>query len=227
MPTLIGTNLINRASTLLQDQTNVRWTRTELLDWLNDGQRVIVQLLPESFAVVSAVTASTNGQTQFAIPSDGIRLIDVLYNTAGQNTAVRQIDRSVLDTQYPTWRTSTPAAECRHFSFDKRTPKVFFLYPPLTSGSGVEIAYSASPTPLSAESSTITLDDVFATALVDFIVYRAYLKDAEYAANDRKSQGAYETFVGSLTGMKAANLSTEPDEAVVISGVRHSNAARG
>lgn len=222
MSTLTAGNLIDRASKLLQDTTNVRWPRTELLDWLNDGQRVVVLLLPDAYTATDTVSASTAGQTTFSIPATGIRLIDVIHNTGGSLTAIRQIDRSVLDTQYPTWRSSSASAEAKHFAFDKRNPKVFYLYPPLNNSAGVKVVYSAAPAALTSENDLILLDDVFGTALVDFMVYRAYLKDAEYSANDTRAKGAYETFIGSLTGKRAADQFAVPTEDVVIAGVRHS-----
>lgn len=225
MATLTANNLINRAAKLLQDETHVRWPRAELLDWLNDGQRVIALMLPDAYTTMGAVTASSAGQTTFNIPATGVRLVDVLHNTGGSKRAVRQIDRSVLDTQYPTWRNDTASTEAKHFSFDKRNPKVFYLYPPLSNGSGVQVVYSAAPDAITVASDTSTetigLDDVFGTAIVDFMVYRAYLKDAEYAANDNRSQGAYQTFISSLTGKRAADEFAVPSEQVTIAGVRH------
>lgn len=222
MATLTAGNLIDRAAKLLQDETNVRWPRAELLDWLNDGQRVITLMLPDAFTAMANVSTpvSDTDLATYQIPSDGIRLIDVVHNTAGSKRAVRQIDRSVLDAQYPNWRSTNPGTEAKHFAFDKRNPKIFYLYPPL-SGGGVKVVYSAAPTAISSEASTIALDDVFGSALVDFIVYRAYLKDAEYAANDQRSQGAYQTFIASLTGKRAADEFAVPSEEVTIAGVRH------
>lgn len=230
MATLTANALINRAAKLLQDETHVRWPRTELLDWLNDGQRVIALMLPDAYTTMGAVTASSAKQTTFdlatnAPTSTAVRLVDVLHNTGGNQRAVRQIDRSVLDTQYPNWRNDTAGTEAKHFAFDKRNPKVFYLYPPLSSGAGVQVVYSAAPAALTvaSESSveTIALDDVYGSALVDFMVYRAYLKDAEYAANDNRSQGAYQTFISSLTGKRAADDFAVPSEQVTIAGVRH------
>jgi hypothetical protein len=221
MATLTAENLINRAAKLLQDETHVRWPRVELLDWLNDGQRVIALMLPDAYTTMGPVTASTNKQSTFTIPATGIRLVDVLHNTSGNQRAVRQVDRSVLDAQYPNWRNDNATSEAKHFAFDKRNPKVFYLYPPLTSGAGVQVVYSAAPDAITSEASTIALDDVFGSALVDFMVYRAYLKDAEYAANDQRSQGAYQTFIASLTGKRAADDFAVPSEEVTIAGVRH------
>lgn len=231
MATLTVNALINRAAKLLQDETNVRWPRSELLDWLNDAQRVIALLLPDAYTAMAPVTAGQTGQTTFDLTQNSgtttaIRLIDVLHNTGGSKRAVRQIDRSVLDAQYPNWRNDTPALEAKHFAFDKRNPKVFYLYPPMSSGSGVQVVFSAAPATLSvasdtSTSETIALDDVYGSAIVDFMVYRAYLKDAEYAANDQRSRGAYETFVASLTGKRAADEFAVPSDEVTIAGVRH------
>jgi hypothetical protein len=210
MPTLTGTNIINRAADILQDQSNVRWSRNELLDWLNDGQRVVVTLLPESSVSFTTVSATSQGQYLFSIPSDGIRLIDVLANTSPTQRAVRQVDRAVLDAQYPTWRGNAAALDAQNFMFDKRTPKAFMLFPPLREGSGVDISYCVNPAALSSESVTISLDDIFGPALTDYIVYRAYLKDAEFSVSDAKAKGAYETFIGALTSKKAADPSAQP-----------------
>jgi hypothetical protein len=51
--------------------------------------------------------------------------------------------------------------------------------------------------------SIITLDDIFANAILDFILYRAYSKDADYAANAGRAQGHYQAFLNSL-GVKAS-----------------------
>ncbi len=209
MPITTGTVLINRAATLLQDQSNVRWSRAELLDWLNEGQVAVVGLLPEAYAATDTVVA-TQGQYEFQIPSTGIRLIDVLNNTAGTKRALRKVEREVLDAQNPTWRAASSAVEATNFMFDRRYPKTFMLYPPLKSGSGVKIVISQTPGALGSEASTIILDDVFAPALANYLVYRAYLKDAEYAAGDTRAQNAYQAFLAVLTGKKAADQTSFP-----------------
>ena len=47
----------------------------------------------------------------------------------------------------------------------------------------------------------ISLDDIYANALLDFILYRAYSKDAEFAANAVRSN-AHLTAFGSSLGVK-------------------------
>ena len=53
--TLTGTNLLTRIRNVLQDTTNVRWTDIELRDYINDAQREIVNLRPDSSATTSNI----------------------------------------------------------------------------------------------------------------------------------------------------------------------------
>jgi len=76
-------------------------------------------------------------------------------------------------------------------------PKVFYVYPPAQSAT-TELVYSSVPMPHADSTGTIKLDDRYAPAILDYMLYRAYQKDADYAANDQRSQTAYQTFLNSL-----------------------------
>ena len=47
---LTGTNLLSRIRDILQDTTSVRWPEAEILRYINDAQREIVNYRPESSA---------------------------------------------------------------------------------------------------------------------------------------------------------------------------------
>jgi hypothetical protein len=51
MGTLTGANVISRVQDTLQDTTSVRWSEAELLRYINDAQREIVNLRPEASAI--------------------------------------------------------------------------------------------------------------------------------------------------------------------------------
>ena len=57
--TLTGTNLLDRIRDTLQDTTSVRWTEAELLRYINDAQREIVNFRPESSATTTNVQLVT------------------------------------------------------------------------------------------------------------------------------------------------------------------------
>ena len=102
---LTPNSLFDRVRDLIQDVGKVRWTDTELLNYLNDGRRDLAAARPDLYAETTnhALVAGTR-QT---IPSDGTRLIDAIRNVTSANVigrAVRIVEREILDAHSPDWR---------------------------------------------------------------------------------------------------------------------------
>lgn len=204
--------IIERASVILQDTSNIRWPVNELLNWLNDGQREIVALAPDAYTRTENVLLVPG--TKQTIPGIGIRLIDISRNMgvtgATPGRAIRPVDRAVLDAQRPNWHFETASAEAKHYMFDRRNPKVFYVYPPQPNVPGyVEITYSSAPTDVS-QGQPIVIDDIYANALLDYILYRAYSKDAEYTQNAERAQMHYKAALASLAGKEGIDATVEP-----------------
>ena len=208
MATIQVNNLIARAANIAQDQTNIRWPQAEWLDWLNDAQREVVLLKPQA-SVKNEPVQLTAGSTKQSIPANGIQLIDVTRNmgstgsTAG--TAIRITTREVLDAQVPTWHSdANVAGSIKHYCFDPRDPKTFYVYPKAPSVAWyVECIYAANPTDCSLNG-VIQLDDIYANALLNLMLHRAYSKDAEYAQNAQLATAYYQAAMQSL-GVKTQN----------------------
>lgn len=210
--------LLSRAAVILQDPTNIRWPQTELLDWLNDGQREVALYKPNVF--VKNVTIQLVAGTKQSLPADGISLIDVVRNMGVDGTtpgsAIRAVSREILDAQVSGWHSSTASITVKHFVYTPLDPKNFYVYPPQpsTGMSRVEVIYVAAPTDATLVS-TITIDDVFMTALLNYILFRAYTKDAEYANNAQLAAQYYQAFQGALTGKTAAETVSNPNQALM------------
>ena len=217
MGTLTGANLIDRIQDTLQDTTSVRWPEAELLRYINDAQREIVNLKPDASATHANVTLVAG--TEQSLPSGGLRLIKVTRNMSGTASdatgkrAIRIVDVDILNSQEPDWHDPTVTGDAahgtnvKHYAFDPDDPKKFYVYPGVSGSAYLEIVYSGSPTDLSATSDTISLDDIYANAIIDFVLYKAYLKDAEYAGNQQRSGTHYQLFANSIgTGASAQNL---------------------
>jgi hypothetical protein len=216
MATITGLSIIERAAIVLQDTTGVRWPQLEeLLPWLNDGQREIVLRKPDAYAQ-NAVVAMVAGTKQ-TIPASGIQLLDVIRNMgtggATPGRAVTRIDREILDEQRPDWHSETASAETKHYMFDPRDPKHFYVYPPQHATPGkLEMVYAASPTDLSALANTITLDDIYAGVLLDYILYRAYSKDADLSPSaPQRAVAHYNAFLASLGAKGQIDQSVNPN----------------
>jgi hypothetical protein len=204
MATITAQSIIDKAETLLLDTTNVRWPVAELLGWLNDGQRHIVSLRPDANPVFANVTLVSG--TKQSIPSDGYQLLEVVRNMGANGAtpgrAIRRSTLKVLNTQAPEWHAETASTTVEHYMADPRWPKVFFVYPPATAGRQVEVVYSKPPTDVPTVSDVISLDDIYATALLDYVLYRAYSKDYEVPSSAERAVAHYQAYEAGL-GMKA------------------------
>ena len=177
MPTTIASAVVGRAAPLLQDHEYIRWTQSEMLDWLIDGQREAALINPSIYVITTPVTLAAGTLQQ--VPIDGKTLLDVPRNASGY--AVMRIARKALDAQVPDWHAPARAkARVLHFCFSGDDPKTFYVFPPSPGGNAVTAVYEAIPPTLSLND-PISLDDSYVGALVDYLMYRAYEKDSEYA----------------------------------------------
>lgn len=217
MATITVSSLLTRVAVILQDPTNIRWPQAELLDWLNDGQREIALFKPNAFT--KNIPKQLIAGTKQTLPTDGVALVDLPRNLGADGTtpgnAIRMVSREILDSQLPGWHATTAAAAAKHFVYTPLDPKTFYVYPPQpATGMGyVELVYVASPTDATLVS-TITLDDIYSSALLNYVLSRAYSKDAEFAANLGLAQGYYTQFQGQLQGKVAAEMAANPNQAL-------------
>ena len=197
--------VLGQAVDVLQDQTSIRWPVPELVRWLNAGQREIMLHRPDAFNKTATMACAPG--TKQALPADGVKLIEVQRNASGNRRAVRLCNREILDAQVPNWHSVTGSAEILHFMFDEREPRAFWVYPPAASGASLEINYSATPTDIAEPAAgsqvaavvgNISVDDVYANALLDYVLFRAYLKDSEYAGNAERAVAHYTAFATAL-----------------------------
>ena len=198
--------IIRRVVETLQDTTSIRWPVAELVRYLNDGQREIIVYRPDAMVTNASLTLTAG--TKQSLPSNGAKLIDVVRNSAGTKRAIRMCAREILDAQSPGWHNLSGVTEIVHFMFDPRDPKVFYVYPPAQSaGASVDLVYSALPTDIaepaagtdySAVSGAISVPDIYSNALQDYVLYRAYTKDSQYAGNEARAQARYAAFANAL-----------------------------
>tara|TARA_R100000900_G_scaffold111126_1_gene86759 strand:- start:140 stop:859 length:720 start_codon:yes stop_codon:yes gene_type:complete len=220
--TLTETNLLARIRDTLQDTTSVRWSDAELRRYINDAQREIVNFRPEASAKTANVALVVG--TRQTIPTEGLRLIKITRNMSDASggatgkRAVRLVNVDILNAQDPDWHdptatgSSTHGTTVKNYVFDDDDPRVFYVYPGASSTSTfLEIVYSKSPTDLTTGSSTIDIDDTYANAIIDFVLYRAYLKDAEYAGNAQRAGTHYQLFQASVGQGAQAQLLLDPN----------------
>lgn len=213
MATTKVVDVLDRASIILQDATKVRFPSSELLKFFNDGQREIVLHRPDA-NMVNTTLALADGSKQ-TLPAIALRLVQVVRNVSGR--AVTQVDRRILDETLPNWHQSVAGTnKIEHYIYDAADPKNFYVYPQGASGTHtLELIYSTSPADIAisnfaSDTTVISLDDIYGNAILDYILYRSYQKDSEFAGNAERSMMHYSSFSNSL-GMKTqADMATTP-----------------
>ena len=219
--TIPAQSLIRRVVETLQDNTSIRWPVSELVRYLNDAQREVILYRPDA-AVTNAPVTLVAGSRQ-SLPSGGTKLVEVVRNSAGTKRAVRMVNREILDAQLPGWHAQTGVTEVLHYMYDPREPRVFYVYPPAAaSGASVEVTYASVPADIAepadgalytAVSGNIGVPDIYGNAVQDYVLYRAYTKDSEYAGNAARAQAHYAAFANALGVEIKATVAVAPNPA--------------
>lgn len=190
---------------LLNDLAGVRWTPAARLRWLNEGQLAIVSVRPDAKAKTSAITLVA-GDMQ-VLPAEGIRLLDIIRNVNGRGVTL--ISREIMNDLNSAWYGASGKSVIKHYAFDPRAPREFQVVPPSVAGVALLARYSVVPVDCSTADADIDLDATFAPALVNWICYRAYLRDAE-AASQEAAATYLNAFTLLLTGKSASDKSKAP-----------------
>lgn len=225
MATIKVIDVVQRVEDVLQDE-NIRWPRLEIQNWINEAYLQIVLLRPDANAKAATLTcvAGTRQTLATGFPT-ALRLLDVVRNlaTSSSKKVVRLISRSVLDDQRPSWHAETGTVNIQNFTFDPRQPKEFFVYPPATTSAQVEVVYADAPgahslsesalNPAGSNTEVIKLDDTYLSAIIDWVLYRSYSKDAEYAANAQRAVSHNNAFLAGIGAKTQSDMSSAPTEA--------------
>jgi len=213
-------SVIDRVQTTLQDTTGVRWPVVgELVLWINDAQREIALLKPDSAAKNTTITLTTG--TKQEIPNDGNRLLRVVRNmsaASGGNglRSVRIVSREVLDAQTPDWHDPSITGDAahtnivKHYVYDEQNPRNFYVYPGVSGNTYLEIIYSANPVTVT-QGDNLDIPDIYANAVMNYVLYMAYMKDAEYAGNSQRAANHFQIFTASVTGKGQLDAMTTPN----------------
>jgi hypothetical protein len=204
-------DIINRVLDLLLDydrgNDEARWTDAELIRWINDSRLAIITRKPSACAKIATIPLVQG--TQQSIPADGVQFLDGICNMGTSGTApgrtLRRTDRQNIDDDDLYWHKATPKAEISQFTFDDRTPKDFFVWPPAVTGTQIKISYAAIPTAVTALTDSLDLGLEYMDAVVNYIAYRAKSKDSQYA-NAGEAASFYGLFGESL-GLQAQTSS--------------------
>lgn len=211
---MLASDLIDRAGWQLQDRDHVRWTENELIAYINDAQKQVVLMRPDANSITESVPLAAG--TRQALPAGAVSLLAVTRNMgADGNTpgrSIRPTIRTVLDTETPDWHGQT-GSYVQHYIYDPANDRqTFYVYPAATGQ--IEIVYSSEPATITASTDTLDLGDQYIGAVLDWVLFRCYSKDAEYAGDPQKASGHLSNFYQTIGVKTEADLASNPTRRV-------------
>jgi len=214
-------DVVDRAREILKDSSGIRWSDDEFVLWVNDAQREVVLYKPDAAATTAVLTLATG--TKQDLPAAANRLLRVVRNMSAASGGVggrviRIVDREALDSQNPDWHDPSATgwaahgSVIKHYTYDEESPKTFYVFPGVKSGESVyiEAIYSSDPTSVTI-SDNLSIADIYANAILDFVLYRAYNKESEFAADRSEADARYTKFLNSVGGKSQLDLVTTPN----------------
>lgn len=230
MPLPVATAMA-RAARILQDEAASRWTWPELFQWANDAVREFAILKPSALATSKVLTLGAGTRQTLADP--GMAILGVTRNIAAVGpprvggrsiVAISVVD---MDASVPDWHDTTayPAsATVLHYIGITDEPRAFYVFPANT-GAGmiealvvdnpVDLALPGTPAVFASYSAlNLPLDAVYQNAVVDFILYRAFQKEGEFAGSTARADMHHSAFANAL-GVKLQNeMTRNPNRAL-------------
>lgn len=188
-----ASEIIASVETTLLDPSNQFWQAEELVSYIDEAQRQIVNIKPDANARAEALKLASG--TRQALPELAAQLIDVTRNIDGP--AITAVDRRDLDRMAPDWTTQTAARTIEHYMYDERDPTAFLVYPPAYKNTKVEVVYSATLEDLNNTHATLDLAHQYRSAIIEYVLYRAHSKDSQ-AAVPQRAQAHYQQFMAML-----------------------------
>ena len=167
--------------TQLEDADGVTWSDTVMIHALNEALRILALLRPDATSTIQVI--STLAGTRQFIPTDGERLLKVVRNVNADNSigrAIRQTSHGDMDAMSPDWHNAPNGERTHEFMFDERTPKWFFIYPPVGAGKKLEIEYSKKPPELTINDmeDELPVSVIFSQPLQELMLYKLLSGDS-------------------------------------------------
>jgi len=185
------------------DESGVQITDTDIIRWINSGQRHIVKVNEGLLEKVS--TANTVvGQQAYALPTDCLILQSISYksNTDLSYFKLKGFTLNEFNEYIDGWDGTT---------YQQGLPNCYTIFagnidlfpiPDTSMTSGLKIYYTRKPVDIVNPSDTPDLPELYHEALVKFCLLRAYALDSDYYAQQLTS-GELDSDIMTLRGRES------------------------
>lgn len=207
---MLISELLDRASIELTDTQRISWGLTDLIAYYNSAISAIASARPDIFIKTQAFACAAG--TSQSTPTGAIKLIDVERNTL-TGLPISHVSRATIESADPDWTASTGKERAVHYIHEPTNAKTFWLYPGVKAGMSVDLVLSILPTPATKAmvdaGEAVQVDDQYVTPCLDWILYRAFMRDADITANANRGQLHLQSFT------QAISTTAETDSAMM------------
>lgn len=194
--------VVQRAAEVLNDPNHERWTFPNMVEWVNQGIVAVCDIFPQAHTEKVDLTL-VEGAIQALDPSYTLFVRGFYTKVGGTTPGKTPLDAELgaVTLINPDWMSATPANEIDEIMYDPNTPHTFFVSPPQPAATTNTLyAEVASVPAFVSTSDNIPIPYKYTTALVDYVLFRAYSMDAEHASQDGRAAVHYNTFKAAVLG---------------------------
>ena len=187
MGTVLASKIAGDCAKDLFDVGYTRFTLTDWLGWINDGQNEAAILKPDIYVVTRSVALIAGIRQELA--DDETLLVRLVNNlgTDGQTEglAITSADFNHFSLHNPAWPTLPTAATVEVYLFDEKDPRSFYVCPPQPSSNQgyVRRVACANPPIIADIGDPISIDDVYEPILREYAKWRAHTENAKHDAS--------------------------------------------
>jgi hypothetical protein len=210
---MIGNDIAVRYYQQTNDPNRLRTVEATLINWINGGQLLLALVRPDSSSQAILHTL-LSGSAQ-GLPTGALRLLDVTRCVDPVQdkhlSTVSLVDRHALDSTVRNWHSATASNVIRHYVYDNRLPRVFYVYPPAKAGARLELFVSTVPTKVNVLTDQLSVPDTYLDAMLEYCLFRYYSYDTEYSQNPELANGRFKAMQVLLGVKLTRDLALSPD----------------
>lgn len=172
--TMTGTDIFERAKRTFGDESGVQIRQDDVLRWINDGQRSIIESSP--ILLAKATTSVVKDKGTYEFPDSMVHHIQALHYDGTPLTPL-----SFQDAQHYIFNKETSA--------ESGTPDIWYEYngeitiwpkPELDVADGLVLYFVQDPKELTAMTDKLSIPDSFFNALFGLVMQQAYALDENW-----------------------------------------------
>ncbi len=203
-----GLDVENRVRSTFGDTSGAQLGDAPILNWINDGQREIVNSNP--ILRDTKITNVVKEQSDYTFPSDKVLLIEAIYIEGYPLAYLTPNEaRTYIRKQDPLLASQ---AERPEIYYERAGIITLYPVPNKNITNGMKLEFIKNPTPLTLLSQTLSVPDRYFNELVTYVIAQALEMDENYEAASYKISQFRE-------GLNRQNTKDTISQAALYSGV--------